>query len=102
MPSFLNLPISINLVDEHKAMPCDSDKTGGFADFMDTVVVMDRFGRVLLPKKVRAAITGNRFVAELKGHNLVLVPVPTLQEAAGKFKVDFEKFKKQREEDKDE
>ena len=62
---------------------------------------MDKFGRVMIPSKLRKGAKAKRFALQTKGEAFILTPIPTLLEAAGTFKVDFEKFKKQHNEDKD-
>ncbi|MBI3588407.1 hypothetical protein HY995_02775 [Candidatus Micrarchaeota archaeon] len=66
-------------------------------------VSVDRFGRVLLPKKLRESFQTSSFIAEKRGEELLFKPVPTFKEMFGSMpKLDLKKFAKQHQEGLDE
>ncbi|MFH0712956.1 MAG: hypothetical protein V1722_05975 [Candidatus Micrarchaeota archaeon] len=88
-------------MNEHKVELCDSDKTGGFAEFMEMVVTMDSFGRILLPKAVRKEVSATRFLVDVKNEQVILKPIPRFEDCIGRYKgIDMAAFRKQHEEDK--
>ncbi len=68
---------------------------------MEMVVTMDKFGRVLLPKKIRQEVKTHTFILQSTGKVITLKAVPKLEDCIGMFpEINMAAFKKQHEEDK--
>ncbi len=49
----------------------------------ETSVVMDRLGRILVPKSIRKLFATNKFIMKAKHEEIVLKPVKNLKELFG-------------------
>ncbi|MDI6640434.1 MAG: hypothetical protein QMC77_07335 [Methanocellales archaeon] len=64
------------------------------------VVVVDRHGRIVIPKRVRKIFKTNRFEIDVKKEKIELMPIKSLDELFGSLpELDLKQIKKEHEEE---
>ncbi|MCD6483670.1 MAG: AbrB/MazE/SpoVT family DNA-binding domain-containing protein [Candidatus Odinarchaeota archaeon] len=54
-----------------------------------SIVSLDSRGRITIPKEIRSKLKSKKFLIVLDGKNIVLIPVPELNDLKGSLKIPW-------------